>query len=166
VLVFAVRHDGRLSGSPVVNPQGAGTAPFGFVFDDAGHLVLVLAGTSTTATFDVQTDGTLTPVAALADGQRAACWIVGSGNHLYVSNAGSANVSVLDDGQSGLTLVDAAVATDPGTIDATISGNTLYVQSGATGIVDIFRIAGDGGLTPVGAVTVPDAVGFEGIASS
>jgi DNA-binding beta-propeller fold protein YncE len=166
VLVFAVHHDGRLSASPVVNPQGAGTAPFGFVFDDAGHFVLVLAGTSTTATFDLQADGTLTPVASVADGQRAACWIAGTGNHLYVSNAGSANVSVLDDGPSGLTLVDPAVATDPGTIDAAVSGHHLYVQSGATGIVDIFGIASDGALTPMGSVTVPDAVGFEGIAAT
>ena len=45
-------------------------------------------------------------------------------------------------------------STDPGTVDAAISahGHYLYVQTGANGIVDEFRINRDGSLTPIGSV--------------
>ena len=39
----------------------------------------------------------------------------------------------------------------------------LYVQAGAAGIVDEFAIGSGGALTKVGSVTVPGAVGGEGI---
>ena len=59
-------------------------------------------------------------------------------------------------------------ATDAGTVDATISsdGRFLYVQTGANGVVDAFRIAADGGLTAIGSITVPGAIGGEGIAAT
>jgi 6-phosphogluconolactonase (cycloisomerase 2 family) len=46
---------------------------------------------------------------------------------------------------------------------ATPDGSFLYVQAGAHGIVDAFRVNDDGSLTAVDSVTVPDAVGGEGI---
>ena len=59
-------------------------------------------------------------------------------------------------------------ATDAGTVDPVVSadGHFLYVETGAAGIVDEFRIAPDGTLTSIGSVTVPDAVGAEGIAAA
>ena len=59
-------------------------------------------------------------------------------------------------------------STRGGTVDAAASpdGRFLYVQTGADGGVDAFRIGADGGLTPAGSVTVPGAVGGEGIAVS
>jgi len=59
-------------------------------------------------------------------------------------------------------------STDPGTVDAAISGDGqyLYAQTGGNGIVDEFHINFDGSLTEVGSVTVPNAVGGEGIAAS
>ena len=39
----------------------------------------------------------------------------------------------------------------------------LYVQTGANGIVDLFRVGADGSLTAVGSVTVSGSVGGEGI---
>jgi hypothetical protein len=42
----------------------------------------------------------------------------------------------------------------------------LYVQTGAAGGVDAFRVNADGSLTPAGSVTVPAAAGAEGIAVS
>ena len=55
--------------------------------------------------------------------------------------------------------------TDPGSVDAAISAHShyLYAQTGANGIVDEFRINGDGSLTPIGSVTVANSVGGEGI---
>ena len=59
-------------------------------------------------------------------------------------------------------------ATDPGAVDAASAagGRFLYVQAGGNGIVDEFSVAADGALTKVGAVTVPGAVGGEGIVAS
>lgn len=37
------------------------------------------------------------------------------------------------------------------------------MQTGGKGIVDEFRVGGDGALTRVGSVTVPGATGGEGI---
>ena len=56
-------------------------------------------------------------------------------------------------------------STDAGTVDAaaTPDGSFLYVQTGAQGHVDAFRVNADGSLSPIGSVTVPDAVVGEGI---
>ena len=63
-----------------------------------------------------------------------------------------------------LTFLD-NTSTDAGTVDAAASahGDYLYVQTGANGIVDEYRINGDGSLTAIGSVTVADAIGGEGI---
>jgi hypothetical protein len=55
--------------------------------------------------------------------------------------------------------------TDAGTVDATVpdGGRFLYVQTGHAGIVDEYSIASTGALSPLGSVTVPGAVGGEGI---
>jgi hypothetical protein len=42
-------------------------------------------------------------------------------------------------------------------------GSTFYVQTGADGIVDAFRIGANGSLAQIGSVTVPGPVGGEGI---
>ena len=67
-------------------------------------------------------------------------------------------------GGGQLTLLG-ATATDPGTVDASASpdGRFLYVQTGASGIVDEFHVNPDGSLTEIGTVTVPGAAGGEGI---
>jgi hypothetical protein len=59
-------------------------------------------------------------------------------------------------------------ATDPGAVDAAspAGGRFLYVQTGGNGIVDEFSVAANGALTKIGAVTVPGAVGGEGIVAS
>jgi len=49
---------------------------------------------------------------------------------------------------------------------ASPDGRFLYVQTGAAGGVDAFRVGPDGALTPAGSVTVPGAAGGEGIAVS
>jgi hypothetical protein len=70
--------------------------------------------------------------------------------------------------QGGLAVLQPPVPTDAGTIDSAASddGQFLYVQSGLTGIVDIFRIDADGALTSLGGTTVTDGVGFEGIVAA
>jgi hypothetical protein len=67
-------------------------------------------------------------------------------------------------GSGQLTLLGATV-TDPGTVDAaaTPNGQYLYVQTGASGIVDEFHVNAGGTLTELGTVTVPGAVAGEGL---
>jgi hypothetical protein len=46
---------------------------------------------------------------------------------------------------------------------AAAGGRFLYVQTGGAGIVDEYAVGSSGALTQIGSVTVPDAVGGEGI---
>ena len=107
----------------------------------------------------------LTPIASALTGQAATCWIVSAGGTLYLSNAGSGTVSRFAVDRRGTLTGLGTTATDAGTVDAAASsdGRFLYVQAGAAGIVDAYRIGAGGSLTPVGSVTVPGAVGGEGI---
>jgi 6-phosphogluconolactonase (cycloisomerase 2 family) len=90
---------------------------------------------------------------------------VRSGSNFYASNAGSGSLSGYHDGGSGTLTALGNTATDAGTVDAAVSSDNrfLYAQTGANGIVDAFRIGSNGALVQIGAVTVPDAVGGEGI---
>jgi 6-phosphogluconolactonase (cycloisomerase 2 family) len=97
----------------------------------------------------------------------ALCWIVRARGFYYVSNTASNDLSSFTVGSDGQPTLLAAVAaaTNMGPIDQTVSGRYLYVQTGAAGTVDEFRINGDGSLTSIGSVTgLP--VGQEGIASN
>ncbi len=164
--VFAVDRLGGLPATPVVTPD-PGAVPFGVTFDTGGHLAVAEAGTNSVATFAVNRDGTLSLIGRAATGQAATCWIASTGTNLYVSNAGSGSLSGYQDNGSGTLAALGNTATDPGTVDAAASsdGHYLYAQTGAKGIVDGFRVNASGSLTPIGSVTVPGAIGGEGIAA-
>jgi 6-phosphogluconolactonase (cycloisomerase 2 family) len=85
-----------------------------------------------------------------------------------VVNLENGTVSAYRAGRDGKLSALGTTATDPGTVDAAAGsdGHHLYVQAGAKGIVDAYRINADGSLTPTGSVTVPDSAGGEGIAAS
>ena len=162
--VFGVGPFGLLSANPVVNSE-PGTVPFAISFDPAGHLVIAEAGTNALATFTLNRDRTITQLASVPTGQAATCWVAPVEGLLYASNAGSASVTGYRSGGGGQLTVLGNTSTDPGTVDASASsdGRFLFVQSGAAGIVDEFRVNADGSLTSLGSVTVPDAAGGEGI---
>jgi len=165
--VFNVGPLGYLSASPVVNVE-PGAVPFGVTFDPAGHLIVAESSSTTpaVATFAVNRNGTVTQLDLVPTGEAATCWVAPAGGFLYASNAGSAAVSGYREnaGSGQLTLLGATV-TDPGTVDAaaTPNGQYLYVQTGASGIVDEFHVNAGGTLTELGTVTVPGAVAGEGI---
>lgn len=150
-----------------ISTQLPGAVPFGFAFDQRGHLVLSEAGTNSVATLAVSRRGTVTPIDAAATGQAATCWVATSGGAVFASNAGSGNVSRYTTARSGTLTSRGLTATDPGTVDAAASsdGRYLYVQTGAKGIVDAYQVQPHGALTKTGSVTVPNAVGAEGIAA-
>jgi hypothetical protein len=87
---------------------------------------------------------------------------------LYAVNAGSANLSGFTVAPTGALNPLGITATGAGTVDAASSsdGRYLYVQTGAAGRVDEFRVAANGSLSKLGTITVPDAVGGQGIAAS
>jgi 6-phosphogluconolactonase (cycloisomerase 2 family) len=142
-----------------------GTVPFGFAFDSYGHLVVTEAGPNAVSTFSLAPDGALAELDTIATGQAATCWITATGSTLYASNAGSGTESVLRDDAAGTLTPLGTSETDAGTVDATASadGGYLYVQAGGPGNVDAFRLSPGGTLTETGSVTVPGAVGGEGI---
>jgi len=165
--VFTVGLSGGLSPAPIITAD-PGNVPFGITFDAGGHLVVAEAGDNAVATFTINPNGTLTLAGRAATGQAATCWIARDGSLLYASNAGSGTVSGYGDDGSGTLQPLGTTATDAGTVDATSSadGQYLYAETGANGIVDEFRVGSGGSLTGIGSVTVPGAVGAEGIAAS
>jgi Lactonase, 7-bladed beta-propeller len=146
-----------------------GTIPFGFTFDQYGHLTLVETGAGAVATFAIASDGTLSQLGSAATGQVATCWITAAPQStLYASNAGSGTESTLSTEPDGAVTLQDTTPTDAGTVDAAASsdGQYLYVQAGGPGNVDAYRITPGGSLTETGSVTVPGAVGGEGIVAS
>jgi 6-phosphogluconolactonase (cycloisomerase 2 family) len=161
--VFRVGYFGELS-APTVNAL-PGAVPFAVTFDQSRDLVLAEAGTNSVASFRLNHDGTIAPLATVATGQAATCWIVGAQGYLFVSNAGTATLSRIQPGANGALTLLGQTGTDAGTVDAaaSVAGRYLYVQTGANGIVDGFRVGSDGSLTALGSVTVANAAGGEGI---
>jgi DNA-binding beta-propeller fold protein YncE len=162
--VFGVRFDGRLSAAPVVNSE-PGTVPFAISFDFYGHLLIAEAGTNALATFALAPSGTVSLVDAVPTGASATCWVAPAGPFLFASSAGSASESGYSASFGGQLSLLGAATTDPGTVDASAAadGRFLYVQTGGSGIVDEFAVGAGASLTEIGAVTVPGAVGGEGI---
>jgi 6-phosphogluconolactonase (cycloisomerase 2 family) len=161
--VFTVGFAGLLS-TPVVNSE-PGTVPFAITFDTHGHLVIAEAGTNALATFTISGHGTLTNLDTTGTGQAATCWVAPAGRFLFASNAGSAAESGFTSAANGQLTLLGATATDAGTVDASSAagGRLLYVQTGGSGIVDEYAVSAGGALSQLGEVTVPNAVGGEGI---
>ncbi len=162
--VFGVGSGGELSAAPVVNSE-PGTVPFAITFDAYGNLVIAEAGTNALATFALNGHGTLSQLDSVGTGKAATCWVAPAGPFLFASNAGSADESGFTSAAGGQLTLLGATPTDAGTVDASAAagGRFLYVQTGGAGIVDEFAVGSSGALTEIGSVTVPDAVGGEGI---
>jgi DNA-binding beta-propeller fold protein YncE len=166
VEVFGVGRFGRPSRRPVTTVL-PGAVPFAVAFDRGGHLAVAEAGPNAVATFALQGRGALTAIDQALTGQAATCWLARVGTSLFASNAGSGSVSGFADAGTGALAPLGVTSTHPGTVDAasTPDGRFLYVQTGAAGIVDAFRVDRDGSLGAIGSVTVPGSVGGEGIAA-
>jgi 6-phosphogluconolactonase (cycloisomerase 2 family) len=107
----------------------------------------------------------VTPIDTVLTGQAATCWIAPARGFYYASNAGSGSLSGYTSSTHGQLTFVGQTATDAGTVDAAASagGQYLYVQTGGKGIVDEFAVNANGTLSEIGSVTVPGAVGGEGI---
>ncbi|MCC9307779.1 lactonase family protein [Kitasatospora sp. RB6PN24] len=163
--VFDLSPDGAPAATPTVTNL-PDAVPFAFVPDGPRGLFLTQAGPNALATMRIHHDGTASQQAFAPTGQSATCWIVRIGDLLYVSNAGSSTLTGFRATDEGRTLTALGnTPTNPGTVDTAASpdGRYLYAQTGVKGIVDEFAVNADGSLTGLGSVTVPDAVGGEGI---
>jgi 6-phosphogluconolactonase (cycloisomerase 2 family) len=164
ILVFTVGPHGALSRRPVVRAED-GTVPFSVAFDTRGHVLVTDAGPNAVATYSIRRDGTLVPRGVTPTGQAATCWVAVSGRFAVAANAGSGTVTRFAVDAAGRTTRLGETAAGAGTVDVafTRDGRFLYVQSGAAGQVTAFAVRPDGSLAARGTVTVPDAVGGEGI---
>jgi 6-phosphogluconolactonase (cycloisomerase 2 family) len=165
--VFSVDASGLPAATPVVNNE-PGAVPFSIAFEGGDRVAIGEAGPNAVASFDLLGNGTLAPLSIVDTGGAATCWLVADGPVLFAGNAGSATESSVLDSPSGALTLAATTSTDAGTVDATASpdGRYLYVQTGGNGIVDEFWVGSSGSLAEIGSVTVPNAVGGEGIAAS
>jgi Lactonase, 7-bladed beta-propeller len=164
--VFHIGPFGTLSPSPAVTADPGG--PFGVTFDAAGHLVVANTASNSLATYALEPNGTAGAIDTVLDGQAATCWVAGAQGAFFASNAGSGDLSHFQEQPfSGILALAGETPTDAGTVDASASPDQqfLYVQTGANGIVDEFQVGSGGSLTAIGSVTVPGAVGGEGIAA-
>jgi hypothetical protein len=165
--VFDVTPSGSVSGAPVVNPS-ATPVPFGFTFDRLGHLVVTEAGTSALTTYSIAPGGTLTELGSTTDGLAALCWVTTNGTYFFGANAGSATVTSYAIGASGVPTIVGDATTDPGPVDLTASpdGRSLFVETGASDLVDSFAVQANGTLVATGSAApeLPGHNGLEGIA--
>jgi hypothetical protein len=164
IAVFGVKN-GAVAQTPTVTPLPE-AVPFAVTFDASGNLLVAEAGPNAVASFKIGSNGALTPNgAAVLTGQEATCWITMVGNTAFLSNAASGTVSAF--GVKGAALTPLGnTPTSPGTVDSAAVGSFLYVQTGGEGVVDEFSVGTGGKLTPLGKMTVPGAVGGQGIVAS
>jgi DNA-binding beta-propeller fold protein YncE len=164
IQVFRLARNGAPAQAPVVTSLPE-KVPFAVDFDSAGHLLVAEAGPNALASFAIAGNGSLRELASAPTGQEATCWITHIGSTFYLSNAASGTVSAF--GVKGAALTPLGdTPTSPGTVDAAAAGRFLYVQTGAEGVVDEFKATAGGRLVPLGKVTVPGAIGGEGIVAS
>lgn len=147
----------------------ANPVPFSFTFDAQGRIVATEALNSFVSTYSINSNGSLTLVGTISDGQAALCWISSAQGYFFGSNAGSGNVSSCGETAGGVpTLLNAKAAiTHPGTTDSAVSpdGAFLYVESGGSGALDVFAINASGTLAPIETLwNLP--LPYEGIAVS
>jgi 6-phosphogluconolactonase len=135
-----------------------GATPFGFDFDNKGHLLVSLAGvggSSGAASYELGADGSVATITApIETGQRAACWLVASknGRFAFVANAASSSVSTFAVSPAGELSFQRAVTIDGMTaLDLALSenGHYLYVLAAGSHGVVTFEVGGDGTLTHV-----------------
>ena len=163
--VFTVGTDGRPSNTFVANSTLT-SIPFGFIFDNYGHLAVTDAGSSSLSTYSVPADGTVELIASQSDDGQAMCWVAQTDGNLYVADAGSDNLTGYRTDVAGKPTVFTKVETRSGPIDlvATRDGRFLYLEVGGAGGVDGYRVNRDGTLTQF--VSVSGLDGLEGIAAT
>ena len=154
--LYAVDRNGFATGPTVVPSSGA--TPFGFDFDNRGHLIVSEAANSTVSSYDVHRGALTVVTPSIPTTETAACWIevTPNGRFAYTGNAGGSitgyrvardgSLSILD--EDGQTAAPGTGVTD---IAASDNGRFLYGRLG-NGSVGAWAINSDGSLTDLGPV--------------
>ena len=175
ILTFTVRPNGAVSDTAQVFAS-SGTVPFGFDFDNQGHLIVSEAGARAASSYAVTPNGDVTALSAsVPTHQIAACWVVvtKNGKFAYVANAGSEAITgYAIDNNGSLSLLDAdGVTGDTGAgsrpLDMALSNNGqfLYDLSAFDGTIAAFEVNADGSLTMIGRPGDALIVGAAGLAA-
>jgi 6-phosphogluconolactonase len=168
---YTINPGGTASGPNV--QASAGNTPFGFEFDNKGHLIVSDAfggnmGAGAMSSYDVSRGGISLISGPVVNQQTAPCWVVvtNDGRYTYTTNTGTSNISGYDVNPDGsITLFDdggntASTGMGSSPIDMALNNNSeyLYALSGGTHTISVFRIdRRTGGLTSVQTVAgLPD----------
>jgi len=156
---YGVGADG-IAGTPTVSAS-VGATPFGFDFDNRGHL-LVSNASGSASSYEVTARGASVISGAVATHQGAPCWLVETknGRYAYTANAAAGTISGFSVAQDGsLALLDPSGATanlgaGSHPLDEAVSSNGrfLYNLTDGTHSISAFRIAEDGSLSPVASI--------------
>ena len=153
----------------------AGQTPFGFAFDNKGHLIASEAfggapNASTVSSYDLAGGSASLIDGPVATNQTAACWVVvtNNGKYAYASNTGSGSISgfaIANDGAldrlngDGVTGVTGGAPTD-----MSLSANSKFLYARVGGALHAFSVNKDGSLTSLGTTTVqPGIVGLASV---
>jgi 6-phosphogluconolactonase (cycloisomerase 2 family) len=163
--------DGGLATGPI-KTASSGQTPFGFDFSANQRLIVSeawggQANLSSTSSYSLALDGTLTTVSgAVPTTRTAACWLVVAGTYAYVANAMTNDISgfsIADDGTLKLLNPDGVTGKAgkaPVDEDVTDGNEFLYVVNNGDHSFSIFTINDDGSLTKQ-----PDFLGLPSTAS-
>jgi 6-phosphogluconolactonase len=170
ILIYGVDRNGLPAMNPAVSAS-SGSVPFGLVFDQRGHLLVVEAGANAVSSYNVLPDGELQIISpSVKNGQNASCWIAGnSRGDIFTANTGSQTISAyaLAAGSGTISLLNEATAFGNRPIDMSVTsdGRFLYALDPANGGIDMFRINADGSLTDLGTADGGLAIFAQGIAA-
>jgi len=182
IATYTVGTDGLATG-PIRN-ESSGSGPFGFTFTQTGRLLTSenfggVAMEGAAASYDVNKDGTLSPVSGTVRNNRSdTCWIVLTDNQrfAYTTNAMSNDISSYRaDSRGNLTLLQSVAAPAdelpapfviPADLTLSRDSHFLYVRNVQDGDLRAFSIGTDGSLTLVQAIQAALPNGAVGVASS
>jgi 6-phosphogluconolactonase len=184
---FVVGSDGKAA--PAVSHPSSDALPFGFAFDNKGHLVvsnissLAPGAIGSVSTYDVSDSGDVTPIDTKSSGGTLPCWVVvtNDGRFTYVVNTGAglpAPVTFFGLSSTGvLSPLGPAAPSSAGEFartDAALSRDSKYlyvlapsVGPGAPSHIDEYQLGADGSMTLIGS-TPADAnlgIGATGLAA-
>ncbi len=170
--------DNGLTNGPIVQASN-GETPFGFAFDNKGHLIVSEAfggtlGAGALSSYAVNDNGNLKTISgSIPDFHTAPCWVVvtNNGKFAYTNNAHDGTTSSYLIGTKGMLSLLNPVAGTPGStssavnIDMALSENSKFLYSLNAGVntIEGFRVNQDGSLTSITNVSIP--AGSDGLAS-
>lgn len=168
ILVFLVDRHGLAAMVPVTSPS-IGVAPFAFIFDQQGHLLVAEAGSGAVSSYEIGDDGSLQVISpSVKNDQAATCWIARDHKgSVFTANTGSGTISVYEgifNGQLELLDEKAGVGVTPLDIGVSVNGRFLYALDPVAETIDMFEIEADGSLINLGTIADGLSIFAQGIA--